>query len=631
MSLLGGAVVLATLVSSGDSVLHPLDPLSAGEIGLVRQVLAATGKLGRELRFASITLSEPPKDAVLRQLASGRFSRSAQAIAFDWATSTPYRGEVDLTNRRLIAWDTLPSREPPSRNLIRRRIEEIARPDPRWQQALRRRGIFDPARVTIIPNLGESQPLPWRNGERVVGASGYAQEGMGPAVLPGIRLVVNLSRGSIIQLDDGSTGNPPDPPDNQPGSPAALVRPTEGSPPRDSIQLRGSEIRWKNWTLHFGVHPRRGLELWDISWSDGGRPRRILYRAGVAEAMAAYGDPGFTEWYPRDAGNGGLGDYQDESAVELADAPAGARFADAVFADDSGRPVVMPRAVAIYERDGGLLWRHARTARRGRQLVVSSHSTIDDYDFVFSWSFSEDGAIEVAVELTGVMLLHRELPAGRESDSHRSFGHLVAPGWVAPNHQHFFSFRLDFDIDGATPNRVLELETVRVPQGRRNPRGLWFAMEERPLASEQQAQRNLHTAAARKWRVINPAVKNALGESVGYVLQPGEVAIPYAAARSPARRAAGFVGFQLWATPLHRDEMYAAGEFVNFGLLDQGLPSWTRSNRPLLDTDIVLWYTLGVTHLPRPEEYPVMPVHRAAFRLLPSGFFARNPGFEPSR
>ena len=629
MSLLDGALALAAVLS-GDSVIHPLDPLSADEIGIVRQVLAAAGVLGRDVRFVSITLREPPKDAVLRQVASGRFVRSAEAIAYDWATSTPLRGEVDLASRKLTAWDTLPSREPPSRNLIRRRLEEIVRQDPRWLQALRRRGLLDPTRVTILPSLGESQPLPWRNGERVVRAFGYAQDSIGPlANLSGIRLEVNLSKGSILELTDAA-GNLPDQRSTVPIARATASRPASPSV-RDSIELRGSEIRWRNWVLHFGVHPRRGLELWDIRWTDGVKQRRILYRAGVAEAMGAYGDPGFVQWYPRDAGNAGLGDYEDQSAIELADAPAGARFADAVFADDFARPVVMPRAVAIYERDGGLLWRHAGMARRGRQLVLSSHSTIDDYDFVFTWSFAEDGAIEVAVELTGVMLLYPQPQRGRESDSHRAFGHLVAPGIVAPNHQHFFSFRLDFDIDGAAPNRVLELESRRVPQGRANLPGLWFAMEERALGSEAKARRNLHTAAARKWRVINPGVKNSLGQSVGYTLQPGEVAIPYASARSPARRAAGFVGFQLWATPFRRDEMYAAGEFVNFGKPDQGLPVWSQADRNLLDTDIVLWYTLGVTHIPRPEDYPVMPVHRASFRLLPSGFFSRNPVAPPSR
>lgn len=632
MSLLGTTFALvAALASPADTVLHPLDPLTAAEIVAAREALTAAGKLTAQIRFASLTLREPLKEAVFEQLSSGRFRRTAEALLYDWATSTPVRAQVDLELRKLIAWDTLPSREPPTRNLIRRRLEEIVRPDPRWQHALLRRGIRDPGLVTILPRLGESEQPSWRNGDRVVRAAGYDQELLSyAAVLAGIGLEVNLSKGSILVLSDTAT-------DKQIAASlsrhreaaiATAKHPVSIRSARDGLQLRGSEVSWQNWRLHFGLHPRRGLELWDISWMEGNKKRPILYRASVSEAMAAYGDPRYPVWYPRDAGNAGLGDYQGNSAVELGDAPAGATFADAVFADDFGRPRLLPRAAAIYERDGGLLWRHAGSARRARQLVVSSHSTIDNYDFVFNWIFGEDGGIDVEVNLTGTILIYRDPGDAARTDAHGGFAHRVAPGLAAPNHQHFFSFRLDFDVDGATPNRVLESESVRVPQGRANPDGLWFAMRDSPLVSEAKAQRNLHTAASRKWRVINPAERNSLGDPVGYTLIPGEVAIPYASPRSTARRAGGFVGAQLWVTPYRRDEMYAAGEYVNFNLPNQGLPTWTGANRNLLDTDVVLWYTLGVTHIPRPEDYPVMPVHRAAFRLVPTGFFAQNPALE---
>lgn len=36
-------------------------------------------------------------------------------------------------------------------------------------------------------------------------------------------------------------------------------------------------------------------------------------------------------------------------------------------------------------------------------------------------------------------------------------------------------------------------------------------------------------------------------------------------------------------------------------------------------------YTLGTFHLPCCEDFPVMPVATAKFRLKPDGFFAMNP------
>ena len=58
------------------------------------------------------------------------------------------------------------------------------------------------------------------------------------------------------------------------------------------------------------------------------------------------------------------------------------------------------------------------------------------------------------------------------------------------------------------------------------------------------------------------------------------------------------------------------------------MPKWTRANRSLEDEDVVLWYTMGVTHIPRLEEWPVMPVHHAGFKLMPCGFFASNPALD---
>jgi primary-amine oxidase len=58
------------------------------------------------------------------------------------------------------------------------------------------------------------------------------------------------------------------------------------------------------------------------------------------------------------------------------------------------------------------------------------------------------------------------------------------------------------------------------------------------------------------------------------------------------------------------------------------LPKWTSANRAIENQDIVVRYTMGTTYIPRPEEWPVMPVHRLGFRLMPNGFSARNPALD---
>ena len=43
------------------------------------------------------------------------------------------------------------------------------------------------------------------------------------------------------------------------------------------------------------------------------------------------------------------------------------------------------------------------------------------------------------------------------------------------------------------------------------------------------------------------------------------------------------------------------------------------------NTDIVLWHSFELHHLPRPEDHSVQPCVVCGFKLLPSGFFNQNP------
>lgn len=68
---------------------------------------------------------------------------------------------------------------------------------------------------------------------------------------------------------------------------------------------------------------------------------------------------------------------------------------------------------------------------------------------------------------------------------------------------------------------------------------------------------------------------------------------------------------------------------------DSGLGAWLAEApaAPLVGADPVLWYTFGVTHFPRTEDWPVMPTEALGFTLRPANFFTRNPGLDlpPSR
>ena len=91
---------------------------------------------------------------------------------------------------------------------------------------------------------------------------------------------------------------------------------------------------------------------------------------------------------------------------------------------------------------------------------------------------------------------------------------------------------------------------------------------------------------------------------------------------------AGFAKHNLWATQYAEGELCAAGDYPNLHPGGDGLPKWAARDRELEDQDIVLWHTFGSTHLPRPEDWPVMPVEYCGFTLQPVGFFDRNPALD---
>jgi primary-amine oxidase len=128
---------------------------------------------------------------------------------------------------------------------------------------------------------------------------------------------------------------------------------------------------------------------------------------------------------------------------------------------------------------------------------------------------------------------------------------------------------------------------------------------------------------------VNPSSTNALDQPVGYKLVP-TMSTPTLLAHpeSSVGQRAGFACHNLWVTPYAPDERRAAGDYPNQHAGGDGLPRWTAADRSITGTDVVLWYTFGVTHFVRPEDWPVMPVEYTGFLLQPFGFFDRNPALD---
>jgi primary-amine oxidase len=179
-------------------------------------------------------------------------------------------------------------------------------------------------------------------------------------------------------------------------------------------------------------------------------------------------------------------------------------------------------------------------------------------------------------------------------------------------------------VDGPA-NRVEEVDVERVAMGPGNERGNAFTTRRTVLGSESAAQRDADPARNRAWHIVNPGRRNRVGRPVGYALTPQGLPTLLADPGSSIARRAAFATRHLWVTRYHPDERYSAGDLVNQHAGGAGLPAYAAADRGLDGEDIVVWHTFGLTHAPRLEDWPIMPVDRAGFTLKPAGFFDRNP------
>jgi len=608
-------LVACLLVSSGrcEAIPAPLDPLSATEINLVRDAVRRSGQFSGDILYPYVGLEEPPKGAEQSR------SRRARLHLYEPKTNLTTVAVVDLAAGTVVSRTPSPGVQP---NIMYRDIgiaTDVVRPDPGWRAAMRKRGLtrFEDLHLEIwAPGF-----VPGTDNRRLVRVLTFlGNNSANPYARPieGVVALVDVNAGKLTSLTD--TGVRPVP--TETGTFPAPARPSRRVTDADGVTIDGYSVRWDKWTFRIGFDALTGVTLHKIAF-DG---RSILYRASLSEMSVPYADPD-ENWSWRsafDAGEYGLGVCT--TPLELgSDVPAGTRLLDAVVALDNCVPRQIENAIGVYERDGGVLWRHKNeytgitASRRGKELVITSIPTIGNYDYQVNYVFRQDGSMAVETNLTGIMLA-KGTARTAETGGHDSTAtsHLVAPNVAAVNHQHFFSFRLDVDIDGATNNRFLQCDTVPVLSDAGNA----FAMQEKRFATE--GFSDLNFATSRNWRIVNPGKPNRLGVPGGYSLLPGENAFPLTGANSDARREAGFTEHAVWVTKFQADQLYGAGDFPSQAENPTGLQDYV-NGESIDGEDLVVWYTLGITHIPRPEDWPVMPVHRASFNLIPTGFFNQNP------
>ncbi len=648
---------------------HPLDPLTAREFAALGKLLRGPGGFGGHTIFSWVQLQEAPKEEVLAFKPGMPLHRQAFVVAISPEKKTSFEVVVDLTANRVVSTKDLQNLQPFLAFSEFDHATRIIDASPEVRAALEKRGFKVEGKISkqfwVDLYAPGEDPLLSKDGKTIRGLRALfatrqgGKNDYGP-YLDGLMALVDLYDGKVIAVQDaqGATATRQVPHDvfNR-----RILGPQTASTPlqilpltsRD-LHLTGNHVRWSGWDFRYSFNQREGLVLHQIGHDDAGKLRSICYRASISEMLVPYADPSqgwvWREFY--DAGEYGLGllSSRINAGKEL---PANALTLRATLPTEQlTLSNAYPDRVFFYERDGGALFAHtqgsdgSRVYGHGKQLVVGFIATVGNYDYLYQWVFRQDATFGFEADLHGEILNRtvagetcevcarqsEQGPGTYTATGDQQFGTLVSPQIMGVYHQHWINLRMDFDIDGPV-NAAKECNVKFLPaDAENNPRGRAFTVEHTVFGQEQEAERNLDLSTDRSWVIYNPASRSPLGHAAGYELQPEGNSVS-AIPESRFGEKSSFTQRHVWITKYDPAQLYASGRYPNQSPegYNDDLFKYAQDNENIYKEDIVLWYSLGFTHLTRPEDYPIMPAGRVSVNFAPKAFFEKSPALGHAR
>jgi len=608
-----------------------LADLDSDEVIETIKIIKSSGKFTNDIQFPILRRQEPPKS--IWQLKRVSAQRVAYVAVFDSSKNLLSGVLVDIPDGSILSNVELPSQLQPVTAREDRDASEIFKSDPRVINAFSRRVL----NITFVyPEfwaLGASGPS---GGQRLVRAVPFYWD---PSTryydwrpVEGLQVTIDLNKKEITKFLDNKTIPLASPRQlsSQPVKPK--LKPLKISQKKgSSIRVRGQEIQWYKWRMTYSMDPIHGLQLFQIRYQADCEERLVLYKISIGEMFVPYGAGG-EEWRWRaafDAGEYGLGKLAFP-LVRGQDVPENSVLLNCTEVDDdNGVPSALGGCIAAYERDTGFLYKHsdwtrttARTdGRRGRQMVLTFIATVGNYDYAFEYIFLMDGTLHVNVRLTGILLARGMSSATNDATCLDTCTVLINEHLTAPVHQHFFNYRIDFDVDGEL-NYVAEVDITNDPIGPSNPDDGGFSVKKTIIKNE--TARDFNPERSRSWHILNAQSRNKFGTPRGYSLKPMDMGYSHLPLGSQYFPQAEFVSHPFWVTKYKDEEQAAAGNFPRTGSVGQGLPEFIKEGEPIENADLVVWYTFGLTHATRAEEWPIMNVHNAGFALVPTNFMSQN-------
>ncbi|KAI9752270.1 MAG: COPII coat Sec23p-Sfb3p heterodimer component [Chaenotheca gracillima] len=637
---------------------HPLAPLTSSDITTSSQLVRDLYPQGTKLQFRTITLSEPAKREAVVYLAAEHSGQKAPVIArrsfvgyYISNTDKFHEAIVNLSSGTVESNVRLgPNTHSSSDGGEIIMVEKIALEDEAVKKEIAKLQLPEGTAVVCDPWIYGSDGI--NDDKRQFQCFFYIRDPKNSNELDSnhyalpldISPVVDATTMEVIRIDKLPTGA-----DNT----IKETRPYKVQPPNEYIseyqELRkdikplnviqpegvsfkvtetgetGQVIEWQKWSFRVGFNQREGMVLYDIRY-DG---RSLFYRLSLSEMNIPYADPRhpFHKKAAFDLGDAGAGVMAGNLKLGC-DCLGSIQYLDAVLSNDVGEAVKMENVVCLHEQDAGIGWKHVnyRTGRaavvRNRELVLQSIITVSNYEYILAFIFNQAGEVTYEVRATGI-LSTQPIDEGVEVP----WGTVVHPGVLAVHHQHIFSLRVDPAIDGHS-NRLVYDEAHAMPRDPSfNPHGVGYYVKENVV--ETSCALDTDYEQNRTFKIQNASSRNPInGKPVSYKISAPPFQKMLADPDSFHRRRAEFADHSIYVTSYQDGELYAGGQYTNQSRGGTGVKSWADRKDNVLDTDIVVWVQFGINHIPRIEDFPVMPVEIIKVGLKPVNFFDKNPALD---
>ena len=610
---------------------HPLSTLSASEIEDAVSVLKNSNKEHENSSFSYISLEEPDKKLLKEKTNLDRF---VKIVGVD-QKSNGFEAEINLSKKELLKEEKISNKAGPTYTLAEIfKAIELTMGDENYQKALEKRGIKDLSLIQIDPWPGGGfVNKNIKNGNRALKAISFLKDSEKDNAyarpIQGLIAHIDLTENKVVEVEDHGVVEVPKAHAryDKDGQESLRENPKEiaiTQPEGVGFSVEDNLISWEGWQLRASIDPIEGLALHQVSLNN----RPIFYRAGLSDMVVPYGSSDPMHWWKavHDGTEYGFGTMTNSLTLGC-DCLGEIYYLDAHKLAFDGSVETIENAICIHEEDFGVQWKHNDSTqmgynevRRSRRLVVSSFATIGNYDYGIFWYLYLDGTIQLEIKLTGVV----GISAFHEDIHKLGQDFKISPELVSPIHQHLFNVRIDWDLDDGD-NQLFETNVEPLPINNANPEGTQFQAVVSHLTKESEAQRNIAPEKSRSWKIVNPKKLNKVGLPTAYKILYGNTPTLLSNPDSPPGKRAAFAKHNIWATPFQNEERSGGGRHTVMHSGEGGLEEITAKDRNISECDLVTWLTFGVTHLPRPEDWPVMPVEYCGVHLIPVGFFDQNP------